>query len=69
DRHLPLLRYEQQAGAGLAVRKYVLRKRGVIASDRQRKPGSALSPESLAEVEWLLGRLAASTRREIRWAA
>ena len=32
DAHLPLIRYEQQPGAGLAVRKYVLQKRGVIAS-------------------------------------
>jgi 4-hydroxy-tetrahydrodipicolinate synthase len=59
DLHLPLLRYEQQPGIGLAVRKYVLKRRGVIASDAQRKPASRLSPESVAEVEWLLGRLQA----------
>jgi 4-hydroxy-tetrahydrodipicolinate synthase len=59
DLHLPLLRYEQQPGIGLAVRKYVLRRRGVIASDAQRKPASRLSPESVAEIEWLLGRLQA----------
>ena len=35
DAHLPLLRYEQQQGVGLAVRKYVLQKRGAIASDAQ----------------------------------
>jgi 4-hydroxy-tetrahydrodipicolinate synthase len=58
DRHLPLLRYEQQPGLGLAVRKYVLKRRGVIASDAQRKPAGKLSAESAAEVEWLLGRLA-----------
>ena len=28
DAHLPLIRYEQQQGVGLAVRKYVLMKRG-----------------------------------------
>ena len=39
DAHLPLIRYEQQPGAGLAVRKYVLQKRGIIASSAQRKPG------------------------------
>ena len=33
DRHLPLLRYEQQPGMlGLAVRKYILKRRGAIAS-------------------------------------
>ena len=57
DRHLPLLRYEQQPGLGLAVRKYVLKRRGVIASDAQRKPAAILSPESIAEVEWLIQRL------------
>jgi 4-hydroxy-tetrahydrodipicolinate synthase len=33
DAHLPLIRYEQQQGIGLAVRKYVLQKRGAIAHD------------------------------------
>ncbi|MFL5444958.1 MAG: dihydrodipicolinate synthase family protein, partial [Myxococcales bacterium] len=37
DAHLPLVRYEQQQGVGLAVRKYVLKRRGAIASDAQRK--------------------------------
>ena len=38
DAHLPLIRYEQQQGVGLAVRKYVMKRRGMIASDAQRKP-------------------------------
>ena len=58
DAHLPLLRYEQQPGVGLAVRKYVLMRRGILGSDAQRKPGSALSAAARAEVEYLLGRLA-----------
>jgi 4-hydroxy-tetrahydrodipicolinate synthase len=57
DAHLPLVRYEQQPGIGLAVRKYVLRKRGVLASDAQRKPSASLSAETRAEVDFLLGRL------------
>jgi 4-hydroxy-tetrahydrodipicolinate synthase len=57
DAHLPLLRYEQQQGVGLAVRKYVMMKRGMIASDAQRKPGSALSATARAEVDYLLDRL------------
>jgi 4-hydroxy-tetrahydrodipicolinate synthase len=65
DLHLPLLRYEQQPGIGLAVRKYVLRRRGVIRSDAQRKPAGRLSPESIAEIEWMLGRLAAKTDRNV----
>ena len=58
DAHLPLLRYEQQQGVGLAVRKYVLMRRGWIASDAQRKPGVVLSAKARAEVDYLLGRLA-----------
>jgi 4-hydroxy-tetrahydrodipicolinate synthase len=57
DRHLPLVRYEQQQGPGLAVRKYVMKRRGIIASDAQRRPGAKLSPESIADVEFLLSRL------------
>lgn len=58
DAHLPLMRYEQQPGVGLAVRKYVLGKRGVLASDAQRKPAGTLSATGRAEVEYLLQRLA-----------
>jgi 4-hydroxy-tetrahydrodipicolinate synthase len=58
DAHLPMIRYEHQQGVGLAVRKHVLMRRGIIASEAQRKPGSALSGKALAEVDYLLGRLA-----------
>ncbi|MCB1524903.1 MAG: dihydrodipicolinate synthase family protein [Rhodoblastus sp.] len=58
DAHLPLLRYEQQPGAGLAVRKYVLTKRGILTHDAQRKPGAGLSATAKAEVDYLLQRLA-----------
>jgi 4-hydroxy-tetrahydrodipicolinate synthase len=63
DAHLPLLRYEQQQVVGLAVRKYVLQKRGAIASDIQRKPGSALSQKARQEVDYLLSRLARRDER------
>jgi 4-hydroxy-tetrahydrodipicolinate synthase len=58
DAHLPLIRYEQQQGVGLAVRKYVLKRRGAIASDAQRKPAGMLSAPARTEVDYLLGRLA-----------
>jgi 4-hydroxy-tetrahydrodipicolinate synthase len=58
DAHLSLIRYEQQQGIGLAVRKYVLQKRGAIACDAQRAPGSALSAAAKAEIDYLLRRLA-----------
>ena len=65
DAHLPLLRYEQQQGAGLAVRKYVLMRRGAIACDAQRKPGPPLSDMAKAEVEFLLTRLARKDARAL----
>ncbi|HXZ47660.1 MAG TPA: dihydrodipicolinate synthase family protein [Usitatibacter sp.] len=58
DAHLPLIRYEQQPGPGLAVRKYVLMRRGIIACDALRKPGAALTAAARAEVDYLLRRLA-----------
>jgi 4-hydroxy-tetrahydrodipicolinate synthase len=58
DAHLPLVRYEQQPGIGLAVRKYVLAQRGLLSSDAQRKPGAALSDNAKSEVQFLLARLA-----------
>lgn len=60
DAYLPLARYEQQPGPGLAIRKYILAKRGVIASAALRKPGAALSAADIADVERLISR---QTRR------
>ena len=56
DAYLPLARYEQQQGIGLASRKYVLAKRGVISSAALRKPGASLSKADIADVERLLAR-------------
>ena len=63
DAHLPLIRYEQQPGVGLAVRKYILQKRGAIACDAQRKPATALSAAARVEVDFLLDRLHRFDRR------
>ncbi|WP_398464935.1 dihydrodipicolinate synthase family protein [Tardiphaga sp.] len=60
DAHLPLARYEQQPGPGLAIRKYILAKRGAIASPALRKPGAALSAADIVDVERLISR---QTRR------
>jgi 4-hydroxy-tetrahydrodipicolinate synthase len=57
DAYLPLARYELQPGPGLAVRKYVLQKRGAIASAAQRRPGNALSAAEISEVEFLVARV------------
>jgi 4-hydroxy-tetrahydrodipicolinate synthase len=58
DLHLPLLRYEQQPGVGLSVRKYILMRRGLLSSAAQRKPGPPMSAATRAEVDHLLARLA-----------
>ena len=64
DAHLPYLRYEQQQGPlGLAVRKYVLMRRGILASDAQRKPALSLSAQAKAG-----GRLPAVPHRSRRQA-
>ena len=56
DAYLPMARYESQPGLGLAIRKYVLAKRGIIGGAALRKPGARLSPADIAEIELLLAR-------------
>jgi 4-hydroxy-tetrahydrodipicolinate synthase len=58
DAHLPLLRYEQQPGIGLTVRKYLLHRRGLLRSPKLRAPAAALTALARGEVEHLLARLA-----------
>ncbi len=59
DAYLPLARYEQQSGIGLAVRKHLMVQRGAIASAMVRKPGPKLSAADVADIERL-------TRRQTR---
>lgn len=61
DAHLPLLRYEQQARIGLAVRKYILMRRGLLGSDAQRAPAAPLTDTARAEVDFLCDRMRART--------
>ena len=56
DAYLPLARLEQQPGLGLAIRKYVLARRGIIADATLRRPGAALSARGRAEVDRLIER-------------
>ena len=57
DAYLPLVRYEQQPGLGLAVRKTTLAQRGAIAHADTRRPGPTLGPHELAELDRLVARL------------
>jgi 4-hydroxy-tetrahydrodipicolinate synthase len=56
DAYLPLVRYEQQPGLGLAIRKHILARRGAIASAALRAPGPKLSAADIAEIDLLLRR-------------
>ncbi|WP_068115823.1 dihydrodipicolinate synthase family protein [Tropicimonas marinistellae] len=56
DAYMPLVRYEQQPGVGLAVRKYVFHSRGIIASSKIRSPGAPLAPAAVKEVETIIRR-------------
>ncbi len=58
DAYLPLIRYETQPGAGLAIRKHILAKRGAIAHPTLRAPGQTLTAITVAEIERLMTRLA-----------
>jgi len=66
DIYLPLVRYEQQPGYGLAVRKEVLRRRGAISNGATRAPGPKLSPADQEELTRLITRVEARLD-EITW--
>jgi 4-hydroxy-tetrahydrodipicolinate synthase len=57
DAYLPLIRYEQQPGIGLAIRKEILHRRGVLASPMVRAPGARLDAHDRTELESLLARV------------
>jgi len=57
DAYLPIVRHEQQPGWGLAVRKEVLRRRGVLNSAATRSPGPSLSTIDHDELGRLMDRV------------
>jgi 4-hydroxy-tetrahydrodipicolinate synthase len=50
-RKVPLMRFEFQEGIGMAIRKEVLRRRGVIATPAIRPPGGSLDAATLAALD------------------
>ncbi len=56
DAYLPLVRHELQPGIGLAIRKYVLMRRGAMACENLRLPGPRLDVRGRAEVDRLIAR-------------
>jgi 4-hydroxy-tetrahydrodipicolinate synthase len=57
DAYLPLIRYEQQIGYGLAVRKEVLRRRGTIACAATRAPGPKMNARDHEELTAIMERV------------
>ena len=57
DAYLPMVRYEQQLGVGLAVRKEIFKRRGILASAKVRDPGPKLTETDQAELTRLMARL------------
>ena len=62
DIYLPYVRYEQQPGLGLAIRKETLLRRGAISSSKSRDPGPNLSAEDKKELIRLIDRLELSLK-------
>ncbi|HEY7139325.1 MAG TPA: hypothetical protein VIE44_04465 [Methylomirabilota bacterium] len=56
-RYASYIRYEGQQGIGLALRKELLRLRGMIATSVVRQPGSALDDVTRQELADILARL------------
>lgn len=57
DAFLPIVRYENQPGIGLAIRKEILRRRGVIKSASLRAPGARLDADDHKDLDNLMSRL------------
>jgi 4-hydroxy-tetrahydrodipicolinate synthase len=57
DAYLPMVRYEQQLGIGLAIRKEILHRRGVLAAPKVRAPGPSMTKADHDELTRLMDRL------------
>lgn len=56
-RYCPLIRFENQPGVGLSIRKNVYQRRGAIKTAQARQPYVPLDEETLADLNDLLARL------------
>lgn len=57
DKYVPLIRYENQPGINLTIRKAILQRRGAIANATPRPPFAAIDAGTQAEIDWLLRRV------------
>ena len=57
ERHLPLIRFENQPGINLPLRKHLYRRRGAMASERARSPVALLDDATKQELDRILRQL------------
>jgi 4-hydroxy-tetrahydrodipicolinate synthase len=60
-RYLPLIRFENQAGINLPLRKHLYQRRGAIADGRARSPHAQLDAMTIEELDALLAHLGLTT--------
>ena len=61
-RIMPLIRFENQPGLNLAIRKHIYRRRGAIASERLRAPGPALDAGTVTDLDAVLAAVGLADR-------
>lgn len=64
-RYVPLMRFEFQEGIGMAIRKEVLRRRGVIADAAIRLPGVTMDASTRSALDGILAWM--RDRQGVRW--
>lgn len=63
DHYIPLIRYEAQPKIGLAFRKYIYYRRGIIATTTVRHPGPKLDDYTARELEQIIQRVGLSLEK------
>lgn len=63
-RYVPLMRFEFQEGIGVAIRKEILRRRGLLADAAVRPPGPQLDAGTAAQLDRLLSWLRKACQEE-----
>src|SRR3954452_12121050 len=61
-RIMPLIRFENQPGINLAIRKYLYQRRGAIATGRLRAPGASIDSGTIADLEIILASVGLADR-------
>jgi 4-hydroxy-tetrahydrodipicolinate synthase len=67
-RILPLIRFENQPGINLAIRKHLYQRRGAIATARLRAPGPTLDAGTIADLDVVLEFVGLSATADARTA-